>query len=164
MRKRFFVTGVFLLTAALSAQAATNGSFTVETVEGEGIVKDSNTKLIWQQNTADANEDGTVTAAPFPAGDKVPWQKAMDYCQGLKYAGSSDWRLPESSELDSLVDFTRSYPAINPIFACESDAYWSATTDADMAGKAQYVHFNFGSDSAKPKTKSLFVRCVRTAK
>ena len=158
---RFLFFGVLLVTAAVSVQAEANSSLSVETIEGGKIVKDSATKLIWQQNTADTNEDGAVTTARYPEGDKVPWQKAMNFCQGLNYAGSPDWRLPKIVELDSLVDFTRSYPAINPIFGCEADAYWSATVAADSSTKAQYVHFNFGSDSSKPKAKMLFVRCVR---
>ena len=161
MSARFSVLGVLLVTALVSAQAQAGGPFSVEAVEGGKIVKDGATKLIWQQNTADTNEDGIVTAARYPAGDKVEWQKAMNFCQGLNYAGSPDWRLPESTELDSLVDYVRSHPAIDPLFTCETDAYWSATTAKDLPTKAQYMHFNFGSESSKAKTKMLFVRCVR---
>lgn len=161
MSGRFFVSGIFIVAAVILTRAATGLSFSLETVGSDMVIKDPQTKLVWQQNTADINEDGIITTGVHPDGDKVPWQEAMDYCQELNYAGSSDWRLPESTELDSLVDYTKSYPAIDGKFGCEGDAYWSATDAKDSAKKALYIHFNFGSESSKEKTKNLFVRCVR---
>ncbi len=162
MSGRLFVLGTCIVTAVILTRAATGLSFSLETVDGDMVVKDAKTKLIWQQNTADMNEDGIITAGSRPDGDKVSWQQAMDYCQELSFAGSSDWRLPENTELDSLVDYAKSYPAINAQFGCEGDAYWSAIDAPGSAKKALYIHFNFGSESSKEKTKKLFVRCVRT--
>ena len=89
------------------------------------------------------------------------WQEAIDYCAGLSFAGSSDWRLPASTELDSIVDYGRYYPAVNPVFKCGSDHYWSATTDAFNNNLAWDVNFYFGDDSWDDKSNHAYVRCVR---
>jgi hypothetical protein len=152
-----------LLAAAAAGRAETALPETDSPARQDRTVQDSATALVWQQNTADTNGDGKITAAAHPEGDKMSWQQAMNYCAGLSYAGTDDWRLPESTELDTLVDVARSYPAILPAYQAESDGYWAATISPDVKGEAQYVHFNYGTDSTRSKTKKLFVRCVRKA-
>jgi len=91
----------------------------------------------------------------------MTWQDAIDYCNGLSFGGSSDWRLPSFTELDSIVDYGRYNPAINPVFMCESHYYWSATTYADNTEYAWYVVFDHGGDYRYDKTNHFYVRCVR---
>jgi uncharacterized protein DUF1566 len=66
-------------------------------------------------------------------------------------------------ELQSLVDFGRSNPAIDPLFSPTSpSAYWSSTTAADNPSAAWFVHFvNGATDIFDKSTNSLFVRAVR---
>jgi hypothetical protein len=78
----------------------------------------------------------------------------------LPYAGYSDWRLPDTKELQSIVDYTRSpattsSAAINPIFNCTQITneggvtdypwYWSSTTFSSQSqtngASATYVCF-----------------------
>lgn len=95
---------------------------------GDGTITDSATGLMWMQN-----DNGTG----------VLWADALSYAENFTYAGHSDWRLPDTKELQSIVDYTRSpattsSAAINPIFNCtqitnEAGAtdypfYWSSTT------------------------------------
>lgn len=119
-------------------------------------VLDNNTNLTWQQNTADTNDDGSITSA-----DQIAWQDAVDYCDTLSFAGSADWRLPSFTELDSIVDYGRYNPAINPVFLCESSYYWSATTVADYTDAAWGVNFYNGNEYSSIKTFHAYVRCVR---
>ncbi len=129
------------------------------TDNGDGTVKDNNTGLIWQKNKADIDNDGSITSS-----DKTSWQQAVDYCTNVDFGGSSSWRLPDFDELNSLVDYGRSEPRINPVFICESEKFWSATSYAYNTYKAWYVHFRQGlkgSVFSSDKTGSLAVRCVR---
>ncbi len=36
------------------------------------------------------------------------WEEALNFCENLNYAQSSDWRLPNAKELHSIVDYARS--------------------------------------------------------
>lgn len=109
-------------------------------------VADNNTGLVWMKS-----DDGTTRT----------WQGAVDYCNGLDYAGQTDWRLPTRFELKSIVDYGRTNPAINPAFTCQSSSYWSATTYADYPAGAWVVYFYTGYDYWYIKTNSYYVRCVR---
>ena len=63
-----------------------------------GVVVDRVTHLMWQRQVpADAHD----------------WDQAGAYCACLQLAGHDDWRLPTRIELVSLVDYTRSFPAID---------------------------------------------------
>jgi hypothetical protein len=128
------------------------------------MVRDNKAKLEWQQDTADTNNDGTITKAPYPDGDMMNWQQARDYCLKLEFGNYKDWRLPEVDELMTMVDYGCSYPSVDPIFKCEGNYYWSATLYEENPNEAMYVHFNFGTDHWMPKDKPAFVRCVRRIK
>jgi len=112
---------------------------------GNGTVTDNATGLMWMQN-----DNGTG----------VLWKDALSYAENLTYAGYSDWRLPDTKELQSIVDYTRSpattsSAAINPLFNCtqitnEGGAadypwYWSSTTFSSQSQtngvSATYVCF-----------------------
>ena len=112
---------------------------------GNGTISDNATGLMWMQN-----DNGTG----------LTWENALSYAENLTYAGYSDWRLPDTKELQSIVDYTRSpattgSAAINPLFNCtqitnEGGAadypwYWSNTTFSSTSpangGSATYVCF-----------------------
>jgi hypothetical protein len=122
------------------------------TDNGDGTVTDNNTGLVWMKSTADTNTDGSITSD-----DRLSWQDAIDYCAGL----GGGWRLPTYTELESIVDYGRSLPTINPIFHCQSSAYWSASTHADDTNHAWYFYFNFGGDNWCYEANTNYVRCVR---
>ena len=60
------------------------------------------------------------------------WNDAVSYCNGLSYAGYSDWRLPTPQELLTIVDNSKQYPAIDETYFPNTPAYlgyfWSSTT------------------------------------
>jgi len=112
---------------------------------GNGTITDNATGLMWMQN-----DNGTG----------VLWKDALSYAENFAYAGYSDWRLPDTKELQSIVEYTRSpatssSAAINPLFNCtqimneggvtDYPWYWSSTTFSSTSptngASATYVCF-----------------------
>lgn len=122
-------------------------SFTRQTINGDEVVVDKNTKLMWQKA-----DDGVTRT----------WQGAIDYCDALSFGGYTDWRLPEMFELKTIADYGRLDPAIDTsVFDCRSSYYWSATTNANSTDSAWNVYFNHGNGYWSNKTDFFYVRCVR---
>jgi len=117
------------------------------------VVTDHITGLQWQDN-ADAK-----TITEYWAG--VQWQEAKDYCAALELGGYSDWRLPNRKELEGLIDYGRTHPAINPVFINIEYHYWSSTTRAGDSDFAWAVSFRYGWNSYFRKHSRDHVRCVR---
>jgi len=124
---------------------------------GDGTVSDTCTRLMWQKDTADTNGDGQANS--------IRWCDALAYCENLTFAGHDDWRLPNARELQSIVDYGRNDPSIDPIFGAFSTQYWSSTSDDGSPSLAWYVGFGVGSAGLRleGKTAGYYVRAVRTA-
>ena len=118
---------------------------------GNGTVTDIETKLMWQQATADENY--------------MTWYVARtSYCPDLSLAGYTGWRLPTLDELRALVDRSWGYnPTINHMYFPNtvSSFYWSSTTTKPNTPGALGVAFYYGDDSISNKTNSYYVRAVR---
>jgi hypothetical protein len=115
------------------------------------IVTDNVTGLMWQ----DDSEAKTVTRN---------WQGVKDYCDGLTLGGYSDWRLPAVEELESIVDYGRQYPSINPVFVnvtTNDTYYWSSTSVSGSTNDAWFVNFYDGYVDDYNKNYNYYVRCVR---
>ena len=108
---------------------------------GDGTVTDNCTGLMWQKDTADTNGDGQSTDQDF-----LGWCEALAYCENLSFAGHDDWRLPNVRELQSIVDYGRFDPAVEPVFSVlpENAAYWSSTSSASDPGSAWSINFRVG--------------------
>jgi hypothetical protein len=124
---------------------------------GDGTISDLATGLMWQQTDN---------------GSGLDWEHALAYAQtqnNANYLGHNDWRLPNTKELQSLVDYTRSPyatnpanvgPAINALFSCASilndggkadyPYYWTNTSAISKANgdypSAWYVAFGRAED------------------
>ncbi len=122
-----------------------NNSILVD--NGDDTVTDTATGLMWQQTEAGA----------------MNWEDALAYCENLELAGYTDWRLPNINELQSLVDFEKNFPSIDPTFfpGAESYLYWSSTTYAIEAGNGGTVSFKYGNAAYWEKSESSNVRAVR---
>ncbi len=107
------------------------------TDNGDETVSDNSTHLMWAQN------DSVET---------MDWLEALAYANSSELAGYSDWRLPNSKELQSLVDYEKTtFPAIDTEyfnttveqFESEEDSYyfWTSTTQGDFKYTACYVAF-----------------------
>lgn len=122
----------------------------------DGTVTDTCTGLTWQQSTADVNGDGRRSDT-----DVASWCAALSYCDKLAFAGHDDWRLPNVRELESLVDYGRNAPSIDPVFTAFPSQYWSSTSRSEQTGNAWYILFRFGDANGDAKGVEKFVRAVR---
>jgi hypothetical protein len=135
---------VLCLVAVAAVAYAGKGGFTDI---GDGTISDLTTGLIWQKS------DDSATRT---------WESALDYCETLSLGGSTNWRLPQVKELQSLVDTDRHHPATDPVFAgTKSAIYWSSSTNKGAVSQAWYVTFDFGYVFYESKTAAHYVRCVR---
>ncbi len=128
-------------------------------------VTDNGTGLIWIKDHAAI---GTVGGYNFSS--TMSWNNALLAVAALNasnggagYDGSNQWRLPNLKELQSLVDYGRFNPSIDPIFTSQSDYYWSGTTLAGSTVVAWPVDFYRGFVSHVYKDVGPgYVRPVRT--
>jgi len=111
-------------------------------------VLDQHTGLVWIESDVDIQRT---------------WQGAVSYCNELVFAGQTDWRLPTKFELESIVDYGRSFPALNKVFTCQHSFYWSATPHLHNPSYAWSVFCPDGADHWVDKTNNYYVRCVRDA-
>jgi len=115
---------------------------------GDETVTDTDIGLMWQKTTAPRI---------------YTWEGALEYCD-TTFAGYNDWRLPNRNELQSIVDYSRYDPAIDPIFNTRTSYYWSSTTDAEYSSDAWLVGFRSGNILSFGKSGSghySYVRAVR---
>jgi len=111
---------------------------------GNGTISDKATGLMWKQDDS---------------GKSMNWQDALSYAENKEFAGFTDWRLPDTKELESIVDYTRSpkttsSAAIDPIFNCtkitneagntDYPFYSTSTTHASTSGGGAAAYISFG--------------------
>ncbi|WP_425387522.1 DUF1566 domain-containing protein [Desulfovibrio inopinatus] len=115
-------------------------------VQGETIV-DTSTNLIWMQ------ADGGV---------QLDWQGALAYCENLSLAGEDDWRLPNVKELESIVDWNRLDPSIDPVFSSPSSFFWSSTRSDRYHVWLLDFYYGYVCEGGIKGAYKTYVRCVRS--
>lgn len=95
---------------------------------GDGTVTDTKTGLMWKQQSEKRDE-----ADDHPGG--FSWIEAINRAASSSYAGHTDWRVPNSKELLSLVEWRCAFPAIKLQYFPELGDGW---LDMDK----QYVAVN----------------------
>jgi len=140
--------GLLIIGLAIVAQAELSRT-------SGGTVKDSETKLEWQ----DSYKDDTIKNTTFSG--------AISYCEELELDSHTDWRLPNINELKTIVVDTQYAPSISAKFEyTASDNYWSST---HYVNSSYYVWgINFSDASVMGlyyrnyyTTQTNYVRCVR---
>ena len=110
----------------------------------DGTISDQATGLDWQQSDN---------------GKRREWADALAYCESLDLAGHQDWRLPDSKELQSIVDYDKpDIPAIDEsLFGIIKDSetldYWTSTTFGDIKSHANVIVFGKALSKAGDQTE-----------
>jgi hypothetical protein len=132
---------------------ATCPRFVVLSNWSNAAVLDRETGLVWERS---------------PSTTRLQWGgfalSAQFHCNQSNLGNRGGWHLPTIQELRSLVDPSRSNPALpagHPFHNVQSFDYWSATTFATDASSAWTVAFNNGGVDSVNKSLALFVWCVR---
>lgn len=130
--------GMFVPGNYVRAVRGTTSLYDMEYVDNsDDTVTDKSTKLMWAKNDS---------------GKRMDWVEALEYAEKSTLAGHNDWRLPNSKELQSLVDYDKTtFPAINTDFfnvsvskfESPADSYfvWTNTTQGDFKWTADYISF-----------------------
>ena len=141
------------------------------TDNGDGTVTDNCTGLTWEKKS----DDGSINDKD----NSYTWNGAFSvHVAGLNqanFAGHSDWRVPNVTELHSVVNREMWSPSVLPVFntgcagACTVTTcsctvaylYWSSTTAAVAPTLAWRVDFNYGDVTGGGKASGHYVRAVR---
>ena len=95
----------------------------------------------------------------------MTFEQALSYCETLNIGGHTDWRLPTTKELRSLVDYSHYGPSINTTYFpnTQSSDFLSSTTYATSTNYVIAVYFDHGYDDAASYDRNDFcnVRAVR---
>lgn len=99
--------------------------------------------LQWQYDRADST---------------MEFKDAIEYCQDLRLASKSDWRLPNLSELTDLSNSIDYVSSPKPYY------FWSSSVFKAFNITAWFVSFNDDYQHYSLKTNKHYVRCVREKK
>lgn len=133
-----------------------------------GTVTDNLTDLIWLQ---DANCE-TFFSSDNTGQNSRSWYNALTAANSLGngYCGLSDgsrggdWRLPNTKELQSLIDCGRHSPALpsnHPFTSVQNSSYWSSATYAFSTTSSWYMNIGAGGMGTSGKGSTLRVWPVR---
>jgi len=128
----------------MPVSADETGRFQEKDVSSEIIVIDRKTTLQWTKSTVSGKT----------------WQGAIDYCNGLTYAGYSDWKLPDIYQLRTLINSEKYNPA-SDFPGISSNYFWSSSVYVSSIGDAWYVHFRPGNVGNILKASTYNAMCVR---
>ncbi|RKY11459.1 MAG: hypothetical protein DRP65_04150 [Planctomycetota bacterium] len=132
---------------------AIGGRFVVKTISGDDVVFDRSTGLLWPKDGSKAGCNN---------GNMLTWANAIIYCEGLSFAGYSDWRLPNIYELQSIVEHNGVAPFLYSAWVnMVSSIYWSSTTYMANTTAAWCTNFIAGLKNAKTKTENWYLIAVR---
>ena len=161
IRKRLVLSVIFLsaafcllspgLQAATGRQAETrNAARFVD--NKDGTVLDRQTGLMWLKN-------GQSTLGA------ITWREAGAFCDGLKYAGYSDWRLPTKKEWATIIDASNQSPALPLKSPFENVVtfldYWTGNEHTYGPGYVWAVNLYYGKKKFLGKKKYAFAWPVR---
>jgi hypothetical protein len=136
-----------------------NGAALPASATSWSCVKDNVTGLIWEVKTDDGGVQDKDNSYNFAAANTY-----VTTVNGSTLCGASDWRLPTSEELLSIVHYGTSYPAIDSNYMPNTQAshYWTSIPGI-ASQTVNTVRFDFGTEAAQSETGIEYVRLVRQA-
>ena len=155
-------------TTTVAPTTTTTASVTTTTVvstmsryldNGDGTVTDPSTRLVWMRCEMGKTWDGKTCTG---TGKGYTFDQANALTGTTTFVGHSDWRLPNLTELQTIVE-SASYPAINSAaFPNTSPSnFWSASAYAGSSSDAWFVDFYDGSADDDYLRYAFQVRLVR---
>ena len=115
------------------------------TDNGDGTVTDNATGLMWPKDWGGAATNN---------GEYLSWQGAIDFAETLDLAEHQDWRLPNVSELASIINYERTDPATYEIFDnIPRGRAWSSSTYSWASGYALFIDLYRGNGGDYLKTE-----------
>lgn len=126
----------------------------------DGTVMHKRTGLVWQRCAVGQTWTGSTCLG---TADRYTYDQAIALTS--RFAGRSDWRVPNANELASLVK----YAAVNPFINQDQfpnapiDAFWSSSPSVGYSDFAWNVYFNRGYVLSYNRDISLPVRLVRAS-
>jgi len=126
----------------------------------DGTVTDNTTGLMWMRCSLGQDWNGKTCSGKAAT---FSWPDGLKAASGYKFAGYTDWRLPNKNELESIVEGRCYSPAINNIIfpATPSAYFWSSSPYAGLAHGAWSIDFGDGTVNASVKSGAIHIRLVR---
>jgi hypothetical protein len=130
----------------------------------DGTVTHIPTNLVWKRCSEGQNWNGSTCIGEATY---VSWAEALTISSNSRFAGKSDWRLPNLKELRSLVEECRVEPSINdtlfPATPYEQykSIFWSSSPNDGWISDSWGVEFGTGTSYDHSRSSSYAVRLVR---
>lgn len=158
------------LCAAVTIPLAAQGKKTTPRFvdNGDGTMTDNQTGLMWEKKTENNVNDtyswsnsGTAPDGTLFTSFLARMQCTISTDGTCGLAGHYDWRVPNISELQTILDCSKPN-CIDPVFGPTAlSFYWSASTFSAAPGIAFGVVFGNGGVDDVGKTPTFYVRAVR---
>lgn len=118
--------------------------YTIAGSSSDATVTDRVTGLVWQLEYR----------------NEMTFSDALDYCAELELSGRRDWRLPDDSELITIVD-TNGDNSSSSFPNMSGEWFWTSTESIANDKFARFIRFDQGDTLLADKENAYAVRCVR---